>query len=53
MGMSQSTISRIETGKVEPEVDTIARIVRATRGAVTAADLIPPKLRELLERAGK
>jgi transcriptional regulator with XRE-family HTH domain len=41
VGRDQSTISRIRRGEVLPDWDTVARIAKATDGAVTANDFMP------------
>jgi transcriptional regulator with XRE-family HTH domain len=38
-GTTAPTISRVERGDIWPTPDLAARIEKATRGAVTAADL--------------
>ena len=41
VGLSRSTLSRIETGASRPSLDAISRIVEATGGLVGAADFLP------------
>lgn len=42
LGLSQSTISRIEAGEQWPDPETLAKIIEGTEGRVTADDLLRP-----------
>ena len=39
-GVSQSTISRVASGKLTPSLPLVAKIIRHTDGKVTAQDFI-------------
>lgn len=41
-GLSESSVSRLASGKQVPSLDAMRRIQAATNGAVTAADWLPP-----------
>ena len=41
-GLSESSVSRLASGKQSPSLDAMRKIQLATDGAVTAADWLPP-----------
>jgi transcriptional regulator with XRE-family HTH domain len=41
IGRDRSTVYRLRTGRTRPDWQTIAAIVEATKGAVTADDFMP------------
>lgn len=45
LGISQSSISRIETGEQWPDRETMQKIIEGTAGEVTADDFMPDEPR--------
>lgn len=41
-GLSESSVSRLASGKQSPSLDAMRKIQAAKGGAVTAADWLPP-----------
>ncbi len=40
IGATAATLSRIETGKQDPSLDLVRRLIEATGGAVSASDFL-------------
>jgi putative transcriptional regulator len=40
IGINQSSVHRLRKGTIRPDIETLARIVSATGGAVTLSDFI-------------